>query len=92
MLRHGHIFSISLTVKPVPSLVNDIEYIGLIKPINRDFEYIVTDINGRIDSISFGMTSMLNLQATFFKENEIFIQVLCPQLCEVDKSSAKSKG
>jgi len=25
------------------------------------------------------------LQATFFKENEIFIQVLCPQLCEVER-------
>ncbi len=28
---------------------------------------------------------MLQLQPTFFKENEIFIQVICPQLCEVEK-------
>lgn len=34
---------------------------------------------------------MLQLQATFFKENEIFIQVLCPQLCETEKIKG-SKG
>ena len=28
---------------------------------------------------------MLQLQPSFFKENEIFIQVICPQLCEVEK-------
>lgn len=28
---------------------------------------------------------MLQLQPTFFKENEIFIQVICPMLCEVEK-------
>lgn len=85
MLRVGHIFSITLIVKPVPSLKNDIQYIGLIKPTNRDYDFIITDQFGRIDSISKGITSILQLQATFFKENEIFIQVLCPQLCEVEK-------
>jgi hypothetical protein len=33
---------------------------------------------------------MLQLQPSFFKENEIFIQIICPQLCEVEKhKSAK---
>ena len=85
MLRVGHIFSVTLVVKPVPSLKNDIQYIGLIKPTNKDYDFILTDNFGRIDSISKGITSMLQLQATFFKENEIYIQVLCPQLCEVEK-------
>jgi PAS domain S-box-containing protein len=73
MLRAGHIFAISLIVKPVPSLKNDIQYIGLIKPTGKDYDYILTDQYGRIDSISKGITSILQLQPTFFKENEIFI-------------------
>jgi len=85
MLRIGHIFQITLIVKPVPSLKNDIEYIGLIKPINKEFDFILTDEYGKIDSISKGITSMLQLQANFFKENEIFIQVICPMLCQVDR-------
>lgn len=28
---------------------------------------------------------MLGLQPTFFKENEIFVQIICPQLCEIEK-------
>ena len=43
MLRAGHIFSVSLVVKPVPSLKNDIQYIGLIKPTGKDYDYILTD-------------------------------------------------
>ena len=43
MLRVGHIFSVKLIVKPVPSLKNDIQYIGLIKPINKDYDFILTD-------------------------------------------------
>ena len=85
MLRAGHVFAVSLIVKPVPSLKNDIQYIGLMKPQGKDFDYILTDTFGRIDSISKGITSLLQLQPTFFKENEIYIQLLCPQLCEVEK-------
>jgi PAS domain S-box-containing protein len=59
MLRVGHIFSITLIAKPVPSLRNDIQYIGLIKPTNKDYDFILTDQYGRIDSISKGITSML---------------------------------
>lgn len=85
MLRAGHIFSVGIIVKPVPSLKNDIQYIGLIRPTNKDYDYILTDMQGRIDSISKGISSMLGLQPAFFKENEIFIQVICPQLCEVER-------
>jgi hypothetical protein len=31
------------------------------KPINKDYDYILTDQQGRIDSISKGITSMLQL-------------------------------
>ena len=43
MLRAGHIFAINLIVKPVPSLKNDIQYISLIKPSGKDYDYILTD-------------------------------------------------
>ena len=43
MLRVGHIFSVNLIVKRVPSLKNDIQYIGLIRPSNRDYDFIITD-------------------------------------------------
>ena len=73
MYRSGNVFSISLIVKPVPSLRNDIQYIGLIKPTNKEYEYIITDELGKIDSITNGIHSILHVSASFFKENEIFI-------------------
>ena len=68
MYRSGIIFCINLVVKPVPSLKNDIQYIGMIKKTNREFEYILTDENGKIDSISEGITSLFKLPISFFKE------------------------
>lgn len=43
----------------------------------------MTDENGRIDSISEGITSLLKLPISFFKEHDIPIQVIVPELCEV---------
>jgi hypothetical protein len=83
MYRTGVIFPVQIVVKPVPSLKNDIQYIAMIKRSERDYEYIVTDENGRIDSISEGVISLLKLPISFFKEHEIPIQILVPELCEV---------
>ena len=55
----------------------------MIKRSGRDYEYILTDENGKIDSISDGITSMLKLPISFFKEHDIPIQVIIPELCEV---------
>lgn len=43
----------------------------MIKRANKDYEYIVTDENGKIDSISEGVTSLFKLPISFFKEHEI---------------------
>ncbi len=59
MHRQGTIFQITLVVKPVPYIQNDIQYIGLIKPINRDLDFILTDEHGKIDTISAGIQTML---------------------------------
>jgi len=83
MYRTGVIFPVHLVIKPVPSLKNDIQYIGMIKRADRDYEYIITDENGKIDSISEGVISLLKLPISFFKEHEIPIQVIVPELCEV---------
>ena len=88
MYRTGIVFPVHLVVKQVPSLRNDIQYIGMIKRSNRDYEYIITDENGRIDSISEGITSLLKLTISFFKEHDIPIQVLVPELCEVSRAKA----
>jgi hypothetical protein len=71
MHRTGIIFPVYLVVKPVPYLKNDIQYIGMIKRSDRDYEYIITDENGKIDSISEGVISLLKLPISFFKEHEI---------------------
>lgn len=83
MYRTGTIFPVHLVIKPVPSLRNDIQYIGMIKSAGRDYEYIITDDTGRIDAISEGVISLLKLPVSFFKEHEIPIQLIIPELCEV---------
>ena len=35
---------------------------------------------------------MLQLQPSFFKENEVYIHVICPMLCECEKIGKGSKG
>ena len=85
MYRTGVVFPVHLVIKPVPMLSEDIQYIGMIKHASRDYEYIITDENGSIDSISEGIFSLLKLPASFFKEHEIPIQIIVPELCEVQK-------
>lgn len=57
----------------------------MLKRANRDYEYIITDENGKIDSISDGVTSLFKLPISFFKEHEIPIQIIVPELCEVSR-------
>lgn len=92
MYRTGVIFPVHIVVKPVPSLRNDIQYIGMIKSACRDYEYIITDENGKIDSISEGVISLLKLPISFFKEHEIPIQVVVPELCEVQRFKNPATG
>jgi hypothetical protein len=61
MLRTSHIFSITLIVKPVPSLKNDIQYIGMMKPTFVDYDFILTDHHGKIDSVSNRVTGIFGI-------------------------------
>ena len=89
MKRSGFIFQITLVVKPVPSLREGIQYIGLIRPQNKDVEFILMDQEGKIDSLSEGITGLLGISSSgFFKENLVYIQFICPELLDL----AKGKG
>lgn len=41
--RAGFLFDILLMVKQVPSLMQKIQYIGLLRPINKNYEFILND-------------------------------------------------
>lgn len=41
----------------MPTLIEGIQYVGMIKPVHSDHEYILTDLDGVIDSFSKGITS-----------------------------------
>ncbi len=71
-----------LLVKQMPTLAEGIQYVGMIKPFNSDYEYMLTDMDGVIDSFSKGITSMLGLTPNLFKdkESQINIQILAPEL------------
>ena len=57
----------------------------MIKKANREYEYILTDEHGKIDSVSDGISRIFKLGSSFFKEHEVPIQLIVPELCEVSK-------
>ena len=66
----GYCVTIKLLIKQFPSLVDGIQYVGMMRPVTTDFEYIITDIYGHIDCFSSGIGSMLSLNPQLFKDNE----------------------
>jgi hypothetical protein len=54
----------------------------MMKPINSDFEYIITDMDGVIDSFTKGIISLLGLTPNIFKDkdSQINIMLLAPDL------------
>ena len=66
----------------MPSLVEGIQYVGMIKPVPSDYEYMLTDMDGVIDSFSKGITGLLGLTPNLFKDkdSQVNIQILAPEL------------
>ncbi|MDR3549596.1 MAG: hypothetical protein P4M11_15230 [Candidatus Pacebacteria bacterium] len=83
MPRSGFVISISAIMKPVPSLKDDIQYISLIRERHKEYDYILTNDQGKIDSASAWISGLLHLQPNFLKENEVYIQLLCPELLDM---------
>ena len=59
-----------ILVKQMPSLIEGIQYVGMIKPLASDYDYILTDLDGVIDSFSKGITNLLSLNPNLFKDKD----------------------
>ncbi len=90
--RNGFCFCIKMLVKQMPSLSEGIQYVGMIRQSQGDCEYMLTDMRGVIDSFSSGITSLLNLPASIFKDSDINIQILAPELIKVFSSTDKKRA
>ena len=89
--RNGYCFNIKLLVKQMPSLSEGIQYVGMIRRTQADYEYILTDMRGVVDCFSMGISSLLNLTCSLFKDTEINLQVLAPELIKVFSSVDKKR-
>jgi PAS domain S-box-containing protein len=81
--RSGYVFPISLLVKMVPELNDSIQYIGLIREIDKEFEFIMTDTEGKISCISKELSGKLSLPPKLLKAYNIYLQLLCPDLFDI---------
>lgn len=54
----------------------------MLRPLTSDYEYMLTDMDGVIDSFTKGITGMLGLTPNLFKDkdSQINIQILAPDL------------
>lgn len=89
--RNGFCFHMRILIKQMPSLEEGIQYVGMICQTQSDCEYILTDMRGVIDGISTGISSLLNLPVTAFKETDINIQILAPELINIFSANEKNK-
>ena len=89
--RAGGLICISLMVKLIPSIEYDIQYIGLIRERNKDSNYILTDEFGAIDSVSDTLIGYLEITHNFLKENDLFIQLIFPDLITLDKDISEDQ-
>ena len=56
----------------------------MIKPITSDFDYIISDMDGVIDSFTKGIITLLGLTPNIFKDkdSQINIMLLAPDLIQ----------
>jgi len=54
----------------MPSLEEGIQYVGMIRPVSSEYEYMLTDMDGNIDSFTKGVTAMLALAPNLFKDKD----------------------
>ena len=78
----------------MPSLIEGIQYAGMVKPIEAESEYMLTDTEGVIDSFSKGVTAMLNITPNLFKDKDssINIQLIAPELIQFFLDTTRRGG
>ena len=65
----------------MPNLKEGIQYVGMLKPQMSEYDYIITDINGCIDSFTSGIGLLFNINPQLVKDSNTFnIQFLAPEL------------
>ena len=66
----------------------------MIKPIVSDFEYIITDLDGVIDSFSKGIINLLGITPNIFKDkdSQINIMLLAPDLISFFQETHQRNG
>lgn len=89
--RSGCCFQIRIMLKQLPNLSEGIQYVAMIRQTQADYDYIITDMRGVIDCFSKGVGSLLKLSATLFKDNEINIQILAPELIKVFSAADRKR-
>jgi len=89
--RSGCCFQIKILLKQMPSLAEGIQYVAMIRQSQSDYDYIITDTRGVIDCFSQGVGSRLKLPSNLFKDSEINIQILAPELIKIFSSADKKR-
>lgn len=59
--KMGHCFYAKVLVKQMPSLKEGIQYVGMVRPTYTEFDYIITSLNGNLDSFSKGVQGLLGI-------------------------------
>jgi len=75
----------------MPSLAEGIQYVGMIRQTQADCDYILTDLKGVVDCFSSGITSLLNLPTSLFKDSDVNIQILAPELIKIFSATDKKR-
>ena len=72
----------NILLKQMPSLEEGIAYVGMIKPLTSEKEYILTSIDGIIDSFTQGISSIIGVTPSLFKDkdSQVNILLLAPSL------------
>lgn len=91
MKRNGYCFCIVLFVKQLPKLNEGIQYVGMMREVKNNCEYILTDSRGVIECVSQRVISMLCLSENPFRDTPINIQIIAPELLKVFNSADKKK-
>jgi len=93
--RNNFLFCVAIVIKPIYSLLTAVpQYIGLLREVQKEFDFIITDMDGKIDSISAGIGNTFNISANLVKENKIYVHLICPELAdpvEYDKQTLRLK-
>jgi hypothetical protein len=81
--KTGYCFQAHIYIKQFPALSDGIQYVGMIRPQITDNDYILTDMNGFIDSFTSGVGLLFNLNPSVFKDSsQVNIQYLAPELIQ----------